>query len=234
MKQKRKTVLLKLILAVNNLRIYTNLSIRMSNPEFKLPGLKSTCYYRSQRSCGMVMRQGNVFHTCLWFCSRGGVSVQRGLSRRGVSVQGGLPDRDSPVWQRAGGTYPTGMHSCCEYILIFSWLFDLSIGKIGLRSNLSNKSLLAMDKRTSVKIFTIVDQVHRAAIFASGDFSSFIISRVLNKKALQSKVNRPLANRYSWKGIGVPSKQVWTVWLSHVDTPRGRTDMTENIYVCRW
>ena len=56
-----------------------------------------------------------------------------------------------------------------------------------------------MDKRMSVKLFTIEDQVHCAAIFTSSDFSSFIISRVLNKKALQSKAKPAACQQVPWK-----------------------------------
>ena len=44
--------------------------------------------------------------------SRGG-GLCRGVSVQGVSVQGGLSGRP-PIWLHAGGTHPTGMHSCCE------------------------------------------------------------------------------------------------------------------------
>ena len=47
--------------------------------------------------------QGYVF-TCLWFCSRVGCLVQGGVCSRGETP---------PVMATAaGGTHPTGMHSC--------------------------------------------------------------------------------------------------------------------------
>ena len=89
-----------------------------------------------------------MFYTCLWFCSRGGVSVKGqgggvsvqgqggALSRikgggvsvqdqRGPSVQGASVQWDPPpsatVRLRAGGTYPTGMHS---WLYLFNYCYS--------------------------------------------------------------------------------------------------------------
>ena len=68
-------------------------------------------------SCKRSLGQGNVFTPVCHsvhreaLCPGGlcpGVSVQGG-SR---SVRGDTPDRDPPVRSRAGGTHPTGIHSC--------------------------------------------------------------------------------------------------------------------------
>ena len=87
-----------------------------------------------KRICGKVM----FFHLRVILFMGGEVSVRDGsLSRgslsRGVSVQGvsvrgvfdhrvsvrgslsrGISVRETPVRYRAGGTYPTGMHSCLK------------------------------------------------------------------------------------------------------------------------
>ena len=49
-----------------------------------------------------------------------GVSVQ-GVSVQGVSVQW-VCQADPPVRLRAGGTHPTGMHSCFHAVFGESWL----------------------------------------------------------------------------------------------------------------
>ena len=63
--------------------------------------------------------QGNIFCTCLSFCSQGGVPGQV-LPRDQVSPGPGTPRDQVPpqtvhagrYGQQAGGTHPTGMHSC--------------------------------------------------------------------------------------------------------------------------
>ena len=72
------------------------------------------------------------FYTCLsviLFAGGGGVCIRGGLhtggsASRGVSIQGGWadppPSDTTGYGQRAGGTQPTGMHSCylCGHFLL--------------------------------------------------------------------------------------------------------------------
>ena len=82
----------------------------------------SKCDWPSYRAT--KLRQGNVFIPVCDSVHRGGlcpgrVSVQGGLCPGGVSVwgvslSGGCLSGRPPVRLRAGGTYPTGMHSCYD------------------------------------------------------------------------------------------------------------------------
>ena len=85
------------------------------------------------------MKFEKVMFSQVFVCPQGGVSVQKGSLSRGVFVQGvsvqgvsvqgghcpgdgglcpgglcpgGLCQGDPPVWLRACGMHPTGMHSC--------------------------------------------------------------------------------------------------------------------------
>ena len=69
-------------------------------------------YYRPQRSCGKVM-----FYTCVSFCSQGGADPPP----RSKHPPPPSPTRTprSACWeigQQAGGTHPTGMHTCISVI----------------------------------------------------------------------------------------------------------------------
>ena len=46
----------------------------------------------------------------------GGVPGLRGVWSRGVSGLGGVPGGDPPTATAAGGTHPTRMHSCIQYL----------------------------------------------------------------------------------------------------------------------
>ena len=62
---------------------------------------------------GVCLSTGGVLHP-------GGFSIGGVLHPRGGSPSvGGSPSRrGSPSGQCAGGTHPTGMHSCCQFCLI--------------------------------------------------------------------------------------------------------------------
>ena len=69
-------------------------------------------YYRPQQSYFKVM----FLYLSVILVTEEGVSVQRGLYPGGslsreVSVRG-VSLRETPIRLRAGGTHPTGMHSC--------------------------------------------------------------------------------------------------------------------------
>ena len=67
--------------------------------------LRRLCFYR----CLSVHRGGGVLHP------GGGFSIGGGSPSRGGSPSGGgvlHPGGGSPSGQCAGGTHPTGMHSC--------------------------------------------------------------------------------------------------------------------------
>ena len=71
-----------------------------------------THFYHPQQSYGKVM-----FYTCLSFCSQGGVCNTL-LSRHPPTPEQTPPGQTPPMQcmlgygQQAGGTHPTGMHSC--------------------------------------------------------------------------------------------------------------------------
>ena len=59
--------------------------------------------------------QGNIFiGVCQEFCSQGGGCLLRGVSARGdgVCFRGVCLVETPPTDTAAGGTHPTGMHSC--------------------------------------------------------------------------------------------------------------------------
>ena len=60
--------------------------------------------------------QGNIFRSvCQEFCSQGGGAIPACLAAGGV-----LSQRPLQTATAAGGTYPTGMHSCSHYVwLVF-------------------------------------------------------------------------------------------------------------------
>ena len=79
--------------------------------------------YRPQTKFAKVM-----FYTCLSFCSQGGqgacVAGGHAWQGRGACVVGGracVTLRDT-VSQCAGGTHPTGMHSCYYQMFAGMWM----------------------------------------------------------------------------------------------------------------
>ena len=91
-----------------------------------------TCWLEENKGAWHFVTASNevavrlCFYTCLWFCSQGGgglcpgvVSVRGGSLSRGkytLCPRGSLSRvvsvRDPTVRLHAGGTHPTGMHSC--------------------------------------------------------------------------------------------------------------------------
>ena len=67
---------------------------------------------------GGSLSRGSLSGVSVQGGSLSGVSVGGGVFVQGGSLSGGSLSGGPPVWLRAGGTYPTGMHSCC---LLFLW-----------------------------------------------------------------------------------------------------------------
>ena len=76
--------------------------------------VSSVLFYRPQRSCG----QGNIFCTCLSFCSQEGGGIPEGTEAGPPRTRHTPPGADPPGKQtpayglRAASMHPTGMHSC--------------------------------------------------------------------------------------------------------------------------
>ena len=82
--------------------------------------------------------QGNIFTSvCQEFCSQGGCLVPGGSAPGGVSAPGRVPasggvggllpggclvETPPGTATAAGGTHTTGMHSCCQCILVNRYL----------------------------------------------------------------------------------------------------------------
>ena len=91
---------------------------KQRRPRFLSPDAQSgewyqiiLCSLRPQRSCGKVM----FLHLSVILFMCGGDLCPGRVSVQGVSVQqGGSLSGRQAVQLRAGGTHPTGIHSCCS------------------------------------------------------------------------------------------------------------------------
>ena len=80
--------------------------------------LRRLCFYRRLSVHRGVLHLGGCSPSRWGGSPSGGVSIPRGSPSRGGSPSGGLSIRGgSPSGQCAGGTHPTGMHSCLSIML---------------------------------------------------------------------------------------------------------------------
>ena len=128
----------------------------------------------------VTARKRSLRRLCFYRC----LSVQRG----GVLHPGGSPSvggfsicggGGSPSGQCAGGTHPTGMHSCCHYVLVPTiWLFKAPFPVCGIFCNTvamaqaeqgtlifnllnaSNKRRLHSSRMHTARLFTVSPGMH--------------------------------------------------------------------------
>ena len=77
---------------------------------------KTRSFYSLPPTNEVWVKEGNVFApACDSFCSRGG----GGVPSRGCHEGGYCEGPPPAVGQQAGGTHPTGMHSCLNLLVLF-------------------------------------------------------------------------------------------------------------------